>query len=491
MGTSRPLEAVVIGAGIGGLSAGILLAGLGLAVAIVEKNPLPGGLMRGYRRRGQECPVGVHYVGAFGEGEPLRRICDLLGVTEGMSLRRMGRGGPIDRYLFDDFVFDLPEGIDAFTAALREACPGDAAAVAAIGTRLRALALLQNGFAFLSPAPPLLDPDFFTPLGDYLARLGCSPRLKGILGVAASWMGMSGELCPVFYHHLALASYLQSAWRPARDGVEMAETFADRFTALGGELICGDAVQEVRLAGGAVAGVTLASGRRLAATRVVAAIHPKPLLALLPEGAVKPRHLRHVAELAETGGVFSVAAALETWSHPPLPYNVFRLHTDGSGAIRDGVFYQLRRGRAGKTLLTAITTSPYADWLPWEATTTGRRGPAYAAQKARRAEALLAGAGRLFGPLGGAEILDAYTPLSLRDWVNSPEGAPYGIQRSMRQLPLLSSLHRLAPAGLVFAGQNALAPGILGTLMGSLQAVRQIVPPERFAAEVGKPLLQR
>jgi len=489
METPRPWDAVIIGAGIGGLSAGILLSRLGLRVAIVEKNQLPGGLMRGYRRGGQDCPVGVHYVGAFGEGEPLRRICDLLGVTEGMALREMGRGGPIDRYLFDDFSFDLPTGIDAFAAALRQACPGDATAIAIIEGNLRALAVLQNGFAFLAPAPPLLDQSFFTALGAYLAKLGCSPRLKSVLGVAARWMGLTEGDCPVFYHHLALASYLLSAWRPAKDGVEMAETFAARFTALGGELFCGDAVRDIRLAGGAVAGVTLASGRQLDAPSVVAAIHPKPLLAMLPEGTVKPRHVRHVAELAETEGLFSIVATLSTWSHPPLPYNVFRLHADGAGTIREGVFYQLRTGRAGKTLLTVITDSPYADWQPWEATTTGRRGADYEAQKARRAEGLLKGAARLFGPLNGVEVLDAYTPLSLRDWVNSPEGAPYGLQRSMRQLPLVSSLHRVAPPGLVFAGQNALAPGILGTLMGSLQAVRQMIPPERFAAEVYRPLL--
>ncbi|MDD8019193.1 MAG: NAD(P)-binding protein, partial [Bacteroidota bacterium] len=54
---------VVIGSGIGGLSAGILLSLLNFKVTVVEKNPLPGGLMRSYRRAGIDCPVGVHYVG--------------------------------------------------------------------------------------------------------------------------------------------------------------------------------------------------------------------------------------------------------------------------------------------------------------------------------------------------------------------------------------------------------------------------------------------
>ena len=56
---------IIIGSGIGGLSAGILLSLLNFRVTVVEKNPTPGGLMRSYRRGGFDCPVGVHYVGAW------------------------------------------------------------------------------------------------------------------------------------------------------------------------------------------------------------------------------------------------------------------------------------------------------------------------------------------------------------------------------------------------------------------------------------------
>jgi hypothetical protein len=102
MEAERPYDALIIGAGIGGLSAGIILSLLRLRVAVIEKNPLPGGLMRSYRREGLDCPVGIHYFGSFGEGEPVRMICDYLGVTGGIAAERMGRGGPVDRYLFDD-----------------------------------------------------------------------------------------------------------------------------------------------------------------------------------------------------------------------------------------------------------------------------------------------------------------------------------------------------------------------------------------------------
>ena len=72
----NPIEGkniVIIGSGIGGLSAGIILSLLNFRVTVVEKNPLPGGLMRSYCRSEFDCPVGVHYVGALGEKEPLAK----------------------------------------------------------------------------------------------------------------------------------------------------------------------------------------------------------------------------------------------------------------------------------------------------------------------------------------------------------------------------------------------------------------------------------
>jgi all-trans-retinol 13,14-reductase len=38
--------------------------------------------------------------------------------------------------------------------------------------------------------------------------------------------------------------------------------------------------------------------------------------------------------------------------------------------------------------------------------------------------------------------------------------------------------------GLYFAGQNALAPGVLGTLLGSFQTVRQMIGHDRFSSDV-------
>ncbi len=88
---------VIIGSGIGGLSTGILLSLLNIPVTIVEKNPVPGGLMRSYYRAGFDCPVGVHYVGALGKNEPLGKMFHTLGIPVDELFTPLGQEGIIDR----------------------------------------------------------------------------------------------------------------------------------------------------------------------------------------------------------------------------------------------------------------------------------------------------------------------------------------------------------------------------------------------------------
>jgi phytoene dehydrogenase-like protein len=81
-------------------------------------------------------------------------------------------------------------------------------------------------------------------------------------------------------------------------------------------------------------------------------------------------------------------------------------------------------------------------------------------------------------------ILDIYTPLTIRDRVNSPDGSAYGILRSAKQLMKTASLKRTSIGGLFLAGQNSLAPGIMGTMLGSFQTVRNLIGHKQFGREV-------
>ena len=484
--TDRTGQILIIGSGVGGLSAGIILAKLGYPVTIVEKNPLPGGLMGSYIRSGIACPVGVHYMGTLDHGQPLRRCWDYLGVSSLIPLKRMGAGGVIDRYLFDDFAFDLPEGIDAFEDRLKEAFPLEHGSITTITAELRHISRSLTSLDMLtSPEMIFLSPESFQSMGEYLLPLHCSPRLISVLAVPSRLIGVSLQECPVFYYLMTLASYLQSAWRLACSGTQMAEAFVSRFKALGGHIATGDGVEKILVESGKVKGVPLQSGRVLEGTAVIAAVHPASILAMLPVGALRPALAERIAHIENTNGIFVVNLAVDADTHRALPYNIYRLSTNEDGSLSDGIFYQLlKSGKPGVNLLSMMTESGIEEWQQWGGTQSGRRGNDYATAKEEKARQFIDAASRQFGPLKNVKILDIFTPLTIRDRVGSPEGSSYGILRSTRQMMKTASLNRTSVEGLFLAGQNSMAPGIMGTTLGSFQTVRRFIGQARFEKEV-------
>lgn len=471
---------VVIGGGIGGLSAGIVLSILDYDVTVVEKNILPGGLTRSYRRGKEDCPVGVHYVGALGDNEPLGKMFNYLGIDVSDLFEKMGQEGVIDRYIFDEFTFDLPTGIDEYQSRLLELFPDEARAINLLAANIRMFSrqMLEPSF-ILNMVNPFQNIEFFISLGDFLRQLGVSDHLREVLAAPVHLIGVPVNECPIIFHHMTLAGYLFSSWRPKGCGEKIADVISERFRKIGGNLIVNDGVENILMKAEKVSGLQLKSGRYLPADAVVAAIHPKALLKLLPADTLKESFRQRVFSLKETEGVLGVQVMLNADTHPQLLHNVYRLPAKNDG-LKKGFYFQLRRGSSRKTsLLSLVAPSSYSDWSQWIDTKSGRRGQEYQEKKMNIAEELLGEASKILGGIRSHKIIDVFTPLTLRDYVDCPDGSCYGLMRSTNQLLKLASLSNFPLAGLYLAGQNAVAPGVLGSMLGAFQAARQIAGADR------------
>ncbi len=476
---------LIIGSGIGGLSAGILLSLLNFRVTVVEKNALPGGLMRSYRRAGIDCPVGVHYVGALGKGEPLGKMFNALGIPVDKLFSRMGQGGIIDRYIFDDFTFDLPTNINTYEENLRRTFPKETAAVNIIIKNLREIERRMMDTSFLlNQGDPFQNIDYYQSLGEFLDKLAVSAGLRAVLSVPCQLVGVPPAECPLVIHHMVLAGYLFSSWRLKENGARMADVFVKRLYELGGKLVLNDGVEKILLKLGKVTGVRLKSNLELPADAVIADVHPKILLELLEQDSLRASYRQRILDLTETEGVIAVQVSVDAAAHPEMAHNIYRLTIDEKGAIEDGVFYQIRRANNQVNLLSIITKSLYREWSEWENTVSGKRGKDYEEKKFAIARELLKKADGIFGTLKNAKIIDIFTPLTIRDYLNCPEGSCYGVMRSERQLLKVASVNNIPIAGLFLAGQNALAPGVLGSILGSFNVVKQIIGAEHFTQTI-------
>jgi all-trans-retinol 13,14-reductase len=471
-------SAVIVGGGLGGLSTAIVLGRLGMKVTLVESAARPGGVLRSYRREGVDCPVGVHYFGSAAPGELLGDFFDLLGIRPALRLRRLGGSGVIDRFAFDDEIFELPDTAEKLARALTARFPEAPEGIAFVMQVCRtAMASLRTDG--VGAAPPLL-PMTRTAL-DVLVERKLPQRLVDILALQGFLLGVDLTVCPAAFLLMATASLLMSAWELGCTGAEMADALADRAGAAGVRLLCGEPAVAIAVEAGRAAGVRLQSGQTVRADMVVAAIHPKTMVGLLPTDSLPASYREGVGRLRETGGLLCVTALLDEQRHPPLDHNLFRVRGEPSRHLA-GVYGQLRAsGLPGQTRLTVLAEAPYSDWSRWHDTTTGQRGTEYRAEKIRRAEQSLREIQEIAGPLHEPRIIDVWTPLTMRDWVGAPEGCTYGVKHSARDGLDYLVLSRPPLPGLFLVGQNAIAPGLLGVAMGVLRAAGMIAGRQSVA----------
>ena len=96
---------IIIGAGLGGLECGYILAKNGMKVTVLEREAQVGGCLQTFRRGAALFDTGFHYVGALDEGEALYTLFNYFDLM-GLPWKRL------DEDCFDEVV--IGEDVFAF-----------------------------------------------------------------------------------------------------------------------------------------------------------------------------------------------------------------------------------------------------------------------------------------------------------------------------------------------------------------------------------------
>jgi phytoene dehydrogenase-like protein len=252
-------DAIIIGAGMSGLAAGIRLAHFDQRVCILERHYTIGGLNSFYRLRGRDYDVGLHAV----------TNCSLNG----------DRRGPLHRLLRQ-----LRLKLEDFALA-----PQRQSAIRFPGTELRFsndLELLRAEIAREFPAQVDRFEQFLTQLIDYddldetcyrisardvLSRTITDPLLVEMLLCPTMWYGNArqhdmdfGQFCIIFR-----SIFLEGLGRPFRGVRLILKQLVRRFRRLGGELRLRSGVNHIKVDQQRAVGVVLDDGTELAARRIL------------------------------------------------------------------------------------------------------------------------------------------------------------------------------------------------------------------------------
>jgi phytoene dehydrogenase-like protein len=114
-------DVVVIGAGVGGLTAAAFLSKAGFSVCVLEKEPHVGGYLAGFRRKDFRFDTAIHWLNQCHPGGLVTRLFDVLGSDHPNAVQQKR----IRRYKGDDFDYLLTNNPDEWKEQLIAEFPED------------------------------------------------------------------------------------------------------------------------------------------------------------------------------------------------------------------------------------------------------------------------------------------------------------------------------------------------------------------------------
>jgi all-trans-retinol 13,14-reductase len=500
----RRFDAIVIGSGIGGLTAAAALAKSSRRVLVLEQHFQLGGLTQTFRRREYTFEPGVHYIGGVAEAPGAAGLFGRLlrWLTNG-RLRFASIGSPYDIVRLPGFEFPIEAPRAAYIARLKATFPNE---VAAIDRYFTACDEAQKASIALFAAKGLPAPIAA------LVRWFNAKRVKRALGMTtaeavsqirdrrlavlltARWgdYGMVPAQSPFAIHALVTGRYFAGAYYPIGGPAKFAETLAETITGAGGELRTRAAVAEIRVAHGRVTGVRLAGGELIEAPLVISAMGAHNTAAALPNG-VAPDWREAVGTLKS--GVSYVCLYLgfasDIRQYGATPANVWVYESNEVGRVWERpleedapaifVSFPTLKDAAHRDpqhhTAEVVTICRWEPFSAWAGSTPKNRPEEYKAAKSLIADKLLAQFKRHFPRL--APLIDFHevsTPLSQASFVVADRGAMYGLEMSAERMRNSALKVRTPVRGLLLAGQDVMSLGIPGAFMGGFMAAASIEP---------------
>ncbi len=461
---------VVIGAGLGGLSAAIHLAAAGRQVLVLEQNPSVGGKMARFEDRGFMWDTGPSVLTMAPVLEELFAVGGAR-LEERLTLEPVE---PLTRYFYRDGVIlnatrDLPNMAAQIGQLNRRDVEGYLAflAHAAALDRITSPVFIRGdppSFRDILRVPPrdMLQVDAWRTMDTAIRHWVRDPHLRMLLGRYATYVGASPFQAPAVLNVIAHTELTSGIWY-AKGGIyTVAEAYRVVAEELGVEIQTGQRVTAILVDESRdhrVKGVALEDGTRVAAEAVLANVDVTTVYQNLLPHALARRRLRRLVRVAPSLSGFVLLLGLRGQTPELAQHNIlfpanYRQEFDdifqrGLPPVQPTLYVSIsarqdpEHAPAGdENWFVLVNVPPLSPGFDWR-----KEAPRYRDRVLDR----LAGAGFDVRPRIAAEHV--LTPLDLEARTGAWRGSLYGTS-SNQALNALRRPHPRDPVirGLYFAG---------------------------------------
>lgn len=461
---------LVIGAGLGGLSAAIHLAARGQRVVMLEKNPEVGGKMSEIRAQGFRFDTGPSVL-------TMRPVLEGLFAAAGRRLEDYLTLLPLDpltRYFYPDGTrLDINRDLPSTLAQIDALEPRDVEGYLGFLRYAARIHRVTSEVFIYGPPPSLgaftrvspfeyLHADPFRNMQAAIEAHVRSPHLRRLLGRFATYVGASPFLAPATLNVITHVELSGGVWYPHGGMYSVARAYERLARELGVEIRTQTPVSRITLADGRVTGA-LAGGDHFRAAAVIANLDVAAVYGRLL--ASEPRFARQAVGLEQrepscSGFILLMGVGA---SHPELAHHNIFFSGDYRAEFEDLFSRDLPPGEP--TVYAAITSKSDPDHAPpgkenwFVLVNVPAAGPRWdwrtrAGEYRDLVLDRLATCGYDLRP--HLVLSRTLTPLDIESRTGALRGALYGASSNQRLAAFLRPHNRApSPRGLYFAGGSA------------------------------------